>query len=184
MICGRKDPMNKTRPTILAIGNRSPHAGFSLIEMLLVIGLIAIASALVVSSARGILSGFGSKPLPQILRETIREARYQAVSSKQPVQLLFDAKAGQLVIAAASGARLYAVDTGYGPDSPQLDIRFHQVLPARGTDPTARRTLYEIDGAWFRPDRSSTPLQVELQIDRVRSSHRFDPFSDFELSPL
>jgi prepilin-type N-terminal cleavage/methylation domain-containing protein len=153
------------------------RGGFTLIEILVVVGLIALMATLVVANADALLRGFGPKPLPDTLRAAIREARYQAAYTKDTALLRFDASGGALVVESSSGASLAKFPTGYGPDAPRIDLRFYQVLPGRGTDPDSRAGRERIETVRFRPDRSSTPFIAEIRFEHDTTEYRFDPFS-------
>lgn len=156
--------------------------GFTLIELIIVIGLIALVSGLVVTGTRGILSGLGERPVEETLRFAVREARYQAAHRKETTVLRFDAGSASFSVETLNGARLKEFPTGYGRDD-RLDVRFQQILPHRGLRAGLRSQRSELDAPRFRPDRSSTPFEAEIRIGMERSTHRFDPFSDIELSP-
>lgn len=154
---------------------------FSLFEVLVVLGLIAIASSLVVVNAEAILRGFGTQSLDKVLRDAVREARFLAASQKDTTTLRFDPDSGSFLIHNANGALLATFDSGYGEDAQSVDVRFAQRLPASGTDFDRDPPTTAIDTVFFRPDRSSTPFDAEISLPDGDFSLRFDPFSDVVL---
>lgn len=157
------------------------RAGFTLIELIIVIGLIALVGGLVITSVGGILSGLGERPIPEILRMAVREARYQAAYQKDTTFLRYDADSHVFRVESATGSIIATFPTGYSDDD-RIDIRFYQILPERGLRVSglgANRS--QLDAPRFRPDRSSTPFEVEVRIGMETTSHRFDPFSDIEI---
>ncbi len=162
---------------------RKNSFGFTIIEVVMVLGLLAMISGLVIINANAIFRGFEERPLPDILRKVVRDARFQAAKNREPVFLDFDVEKSEFHISNRENNVLQAIPTGYPVDDPDLEIIFYQILPERGTSsfrnfsPNRKKTTYLI----FHPDRSSTPFEVELNYDEERSVHRFDPFSDTEI---
>lgn len=156
------------------------RGGFSLIEIIIVIGLIALISGLILTTAGGILRGIGERPAAETLALAVREARFQAASTKETTVLDFDSERMSFVIESDTGEVLGTFSTGY--DEGNLQVQFFQILPARGTSPTSMPRIAPLDRPRFRPDRSATPFEAELRVYDETSRHRFDPFSDIELS--
>ena len=169
---------------------RPHHAwrAFTLIELMLAIAVLAIMSSIVVINANAILGGFDDKPLPEILKIAVREARYAAAKNKEPVYLSFDAKESRFIVTDPRHRILQTFSTGYEPDGPSIGIHFFRLLPSTGTTfsnrlgPDRQPALRVA----FHPDRSSTPFEVHLKYSQQESTHRYDPFSDaeFKVSPL
>lgn len=152
-----------------------------MVELLIVIGLIALVGGLVVINANAILSGLGDEPIDRTLRKAVREARYQAAALKQPVKLRFDAEAAAWVVIAPAGAELERFPTVYSNNANRLRVTIEQILPGRGLTAGQPRQTAEIPAVVFRPDRSSTPFQVRIQGEDPAFTLRFDPFSDIVL---
>lgn len=157
------------------------RAGFTLIELIIVIGLIALVGGLVITSVGGILRGLGERPIPEILRMAVREARYQAAFQKDTTFLRYDYDKREFRVESAAGNVIETFPTGYSAED-RIDIRFYQILPERGLRVSGlRANRSELDAPRFRPDRSSTPFEVEVRIGMETTTHRFDPFSDIEI---
>ncbi|MEX0325247.1 MAG: Tfp pilus assembly protein FimT/FimU [Puniceicoccaceae bacterium] len=149
--------------------------GFTLIELILVIALIALVGGLMVVNARAILRGLGEEPVDRILQNAVREARYQAASLKEPAFLYYDEEEGLLRINSGTGRELASFLTTEGEVFPEIE--FEQILPARGLEGFGRDDTAPIDGIVFRPDRSSTPFQVIISEGPRSFTLRYDPFS-------
>jgi prepilin-type N-terminal cleavage/methylation domain-containing protein len=152
--------------------------GFTLIEFIIVIALIALVGGLVAVNAEAILRGLGEEPVDRILQKAVREARFQAAYLKQPTQLRFDEESAAFRVITRDGAALAEFTTGLTGPSDRLRITFEQILPERGLTAGTLEQTVEIDAVTFLPDRSSTPFQVLIDHERSPFTQRFDPFSD------
>lgn len=156
--------------------------GFSLIEIVVTLAIVALVAGLMVMNIGAIIQGLGTRPLPETLHDAVQEARYQAAATKQTVFLRFDPETATFRIAGENGEELGTIDTGYDPDDRDVEVVFEQILPARGLSGLGRQEQVEIPYVRFHPDRSSTPFVAHLRYDDESSTHRYDPFSDLELS--
>lgn len=158
------------------------RAAFTLIEILVALALIALASGLLVGNLGTLLKELGPEPLPTQLHLAIREARYQAALRKESVLLRFDAETATFLITTSQGTQIEARPTKLDPEEETLEVTFRQYLPGRGLNADARQETIEIDHVRFNPDRSSTPFLAEVREGMEESTHRYDPFSDLELA--
>lgn len=149
--------------------------GFTLIELILVIALIALVGGLVVVNARAILGGLGDEPVEMILQDAVREARFQAASLKQPTYLAYNEEAGSLRVLSETGGELATFSTRESGGPP--GIVFEQILPTEGIAAGSREELVTIKQVVFRPDRSSTPFQATIEEGVTAYTLRYDPFS-------
>ena len=163
---------------------RDPRiSSFSLIELILVLSLIVLLSGIVVISIESIFKGFDSKPLPKILKQSVRQTRFLAAANKEAAYLSFDWETSDFVIQDERGAVLERIETGYPGEDPSLHIKFFQILPLHGyrVGTGLAPEEKEVSRVAFHPDRSSTPFSVTLKYDSASSRHRYDPFSDVEI---
>ena len=151
--------------------------GFSLIELIIVISLIALVGGLIVVNAEGILRGLGKEPINRIFQTAVREARFQAASIKEPAYLVYNEEQGDLIIFNDSGQRLADFDIKTEGANENPEIIFEQILPAMGLDSFSTEETIEIKQVVFRPDRSSTPFQVTIRDDKEDFTLKYDPFS-------
>lgn len=150
--------------------------GFTLIELVLVIALIAVAGTLVVANADALLRGLGSETAERTLQKAVQEARFLAASQRENTQLRFNRESGDLEILAEDGGRLAAFTLAPDVEGEVPEILFEQILPAEGLQ-GAREQTVEIPSVAFRPDRSSTPFRARIGGGFNSFSQRYDPFS-------
>lgn len=150
--------------------------GFTLIELIIVIALIALVGGLVVINAQAILSGLGEEPVERTFQKAVREARFQAAYLKESTYLSYNEEEGVLEIISETGKSLasFPVETDSGDDPPE--ITFDQILPGEGLQRIRGDTI-PVDRLTFRPDRSSTPFEVTIETDARDFTQRYDPFS-------
>jgi prepilin-type N-terminal cleavage/methylation domain-containing protein len=158
---------------ILVTGSNR-RRGFSLIEILVVIGLIALAGGLVAINATAILAGLGEDPPEKVFLNALREGRFQAAYEKEATRLRFLEEENQLALFSDTGRLIES----FPLNDTDLRISFLQVLPAQGVGRLSREETSPINTIVFRPDRSSTPFIVTYDGPKFRFSQRFDPFSD------
>ncbi len=151
--------------------------GFSLIELVIVIALIAVVGTLVVVSAEGMLSGLGTEPNERIFQKAVREARFQAAALKENTYLAYDQESSSVKIFDEAGQMLMEFPLTTEGDGYSEGVVFEQVLPARGLESFTSEETVEIKQVVFRPDRSSTPFQVTIRESGDAFTLRYDPFS-------
>lgn len=158
----------------------SKTGGFSLIEIIIAIALLALVTGLFVTNMPGLTGGIGNRPLEDILQKSVRDARYQAALNKERVSLSFDAEQSAFLVLSEAGEILTSRESGYDSGD-NISIAFEQLLPYEGLRNSGTQERVEIPLVHFHPDRSSTPFIATLNIENTRSEHRFDPFSDLEI---
>ena len=155
---------------------------FTLVEMMLALGIFALIAGLVITNIDAMLAGQNEKTLPQILKSAIRESRYLAAFRKEPAFLGFDEALKDFVITDNDGQILVSIDSGYSDEDNDVQVSFYQILPDSGIfySSSQDQDTEQVDWIVFHPDRSSTPFIVSLAYEEVKSIHQFDPFSDLE----
>ena len=155
-------------------------AAFTLTEVMLALGLLALIAGLAAANWGSLLTGLEDKPLPELFKHAIREARLRAAHKKEPVFLAFDEESSSLKIYSSNNFELDTIATGYPPEDPNLRIEFYKILPGKGAK-FVRTPLSEtvrVKRLAFNPDRSSTPFEVVLGDAIEVAIFRFDIFSD------
>lgn len=178
-------------PMILVTGKqfgKSPthRVGFTLIEIVLVLGLMAFAAAIVITNFASLADRGDSQSSVEILQSAVRQARYLAASERSTTELRFDKETGSLIIASAAGtAETFALDKTFDRDGPGV-LLFYLVPPAEGlnTAPAPMRTRLETSHVEFAPDRSSSPFAVNIDTGSGTPERLiFDPFSSLLITP-
>jgi general secretion pathway protein H len=146
-------------------GGRQRARGFTLVEVLLVVALMAIMSAMVVSGS-GMLSGTRMRSAAALIMSSVRMAMTRSNSIGRPVRLVFDLDAGRLMMEETRGRMLrvtnhdegakagaqaateveqqaaeYARDIVQGPRAPQAAFTPVASFGSDGEDPALGREL-------------------------------------------
>ena len=190
MMRGRGDRMGLTALMILATGKQTVKAlgtrGFSLIEIVLVLGLMAFAAAVVITNFASLADRGDSQTSEEILQAAIREARFVAASERIITELRFDKENGSLSISSDAGVgETFALNESFSKDGP-AEILFYLVPPSEGLAPPidASRTRLKTSAVKFAPDRSSSPFVVDIDSGSGTPTRLvFDPFSSLIVTP-
>ena len=175
---------------ILATGKhtlKSPDStGFTLIEIVMVLGLMAFAAAVVITNFASLADRGDSQTSEEILQAAVREARFLAASERIVTELRFDKESGSLLILGETAdGEPFKLDDRFNKSGP-AEIVFYLVPPSEGlsrpTDPS--RTRLETPFVKFAPDRSSSPFVAEINIGSGTPERMiFDPFSSLRITP-
>lgn len=155
------------------------RAGFTLLEIILVLGLIAFAGAIVVANF-GAMAERGDRLSPEeTVKAAVRQARFTAAAERAPSGLRFDEESGELVVEASGGseAKRFALTEA---DGSKVEVRFYLTPATEGLAPMREPADSRLPGAQvvFAPDRSSNPFVVELDTGEGTDRRMvFDPFS-------
>ncbi|MGJ8639050.1 MAG: pilus assembly FimT family protein [Opitutaceae bacterium] len=163
-----------------AIGKfRRPSRGFTIIEVVLVLGLIALAASIMIVNVTSIAERGGDLNPEETLKAAIRKARYVAADKGTVVTIQYDEESGDLIL--SSGDR-FDLGVEYGEEG-RGKVNFFLVQPSEGlsplTDPEDARI--EVSQVRFAPDRSSNPFVVEMDSGTGTPQRLvFDPFSSLQ----
>ncbi len=181
---GRSVQMAPKAPMTLATGKHTSQvpdtSGFTLIEIVLVLGLMAFAAAVVITNFASLADRGDSQTSEEILQAAVREARFVAASERTITELRFDKKSGSLSISnAESVGETFKLNENFNQSGP-AEILFYLVPAAEGLAPAndASRTKLETNAVRFAPDRSSSPFVVDIDSGNGTPTRLiFDPFS-------
>ena len=133
--------------------------GFTLVEVLLVLALMALVVALLVPVAGSVLRDPAADNPDDLIAAVLQEARRTAVLSGQPVTLRFDRPSRRFVWAGAGAEAA-------GGERVAASLRQVDILPAeRGASTLVRGELIETDrhaAMEFFPDGTCTAVRLRL----------------------
>lgn len=164
----------------LAIGIKqrdSPRSGFTLLEILLVIALIAVAASVVILNFAAFSDRSESSSPEEVLTAAIRKARFIAAADRITTTLRFDEESGTLQV--DPPGEVFPISDDFGPEG-RGEIRFFLIAPAVGLEPfpDPDQARLETNFVAFAPDRSSSPFIAEIDLGQGNPTRlRFDPFS-------
>jgi type II secretory pathway pseudopilin PulG len=106
---GRSARMAPKAAMILATGKQTGKpsasiAGFTLIEIVLVLGLMAFAAAVVITNFASLADRGDSRTSEEILQTAVRHARFVAASERSIAELRFDKESGSLSVSIEGSA--------------------------------------------------------------------------------
>ena len=190
MMRGRGGRMAPKALMILATGKQADQApsakAFTLIEIVLVLGLMAFAAAVVITNFASLADRGDSQTSEEILQAAVREARFVAASERTVTELRFDKESGCLLISSeASSGKTFPLGERFNQDGP-ANVLFYLVPPSEGLAPPAdaSRTRLETNVVKFAPDRSSSPFVVDIDTGSGTPTRLiFDPFSSLLITP-
>ena len=174
---------------ILATGNRaenaSDRAGFTLIEIVLVLGLMALAGAIMITNFVAMAAREDTRTTEEILLAAVRKARFIAASERTTTQLRFDKESNSLQISSSnSEVESLPMDEAFKKDR-TAEIRFYLIPSSRGLAPAAdaARTSLETNAVKFAANRSSSPFVAEIDFGSGAPERlQLDPFSSLVIT--
>ena len=157
--------------TTSATGDR---AGFTLLEILLALALIALLTTIFVGGSSALLSDRAPSPDQQFWK-TCAAARKQALEDQHSVLLSYDSKAKGFVLSDGTEQKLVPVS---GPDD--LVIDFHPSQSASGSLVLIGGTLVETEPlsvVTFYDDGTCTPFRVQVRANGNAHMLSVDPWT-------
>ena len=166
-------------------GKISQRTGFSLIEIILVLGLTALAATAMIVNLASLVDREDTLTTEETLFAAVRKARFIAASERTITQLRFDKESNRLQISSNnSEVESFELDDSFKEDR-SAEIRFY-LIPASGGLAQARdpaRTNLETKTVKFAPDRSSSPFVAEIDLGSGTPERlQFDPFSSLQVT--
>ena len=157
-------------------------AGFTLLEIILVVALIALASSIIISNFTTFLKFEDRLNPEEVLYAAIRSARFHAACERELTSLSYEKESGSLVISTGDS---FALNYNFSSEE-RGEIRFYLIPSAQGmerfSDP--EDTKLEVREILFAPDRSSNPFVAVIDNGQgAVKSLVFDPFSNLVRQP-
>lgn len=165
---------------------RNTHVkGFTLVELLMVLAIIAIVSGIVVPNLRGSLKGVRVREAALVLAEHLRYAQMLAVDSQRPVRVTIDRERGRYRVESATSlvglefqpAAGMPAEGGIGlPEG----VEFTKVEFAIAPDGNKDLLWFEPYGAW---SSGKLWLSDNARTVQVRVGHAIGHIHVVDLSP-
>lgn len=159
--------------------------GFTLLEILMAIALIGVATTLFVVSMQSLGRTAPEDDLEAAFWRTMAEARTQALTSRRPVEVHFDPEARAFVLHGVNGDQSIAAPTGKTADGDKLEIVFAEELASnnftlvRGELVTTR----PVAGIKVFPDGTCQAFTVEFKLGDKKRSLKIDPWTGAPMLP-
>ena len=156
--------------------------GFTLIEMLLTISLIALFSSIFVLNIQSLLRSNDLDALENAFWDAVQEAKTQAVFDQRPRYLRFDEESRSFVVYASGSERRFQVDLEKLGEV-ALEVSFEQITPDNSYVLIAGKVVErrETTTVGFFPDGTCTPFQARLKIDAYETAFQIDPWTGAQL---
>jgi general secretion pathway protein H len=154
-------------------GAKQGGRGFTLLEILVTLALIALLSAVLISGSTRLLSDQPSTPA-DIFRKALTESRQYAVEKNVEVRLSFDTKEKALKATTDDGVRSYPVNTGGDVNIDFVSSQKGGSAILVGGVAVDTQTLPFVT---FFPEGTCSPFRVQFRIDGAVSSMAIDPWT-------
>ena len=170
---------------------RRTLAGFSLIEVLLVLSLVAILAGIVVGNASAFITGGNAEPPVRVLKRAVLDSIYFSSEMKREVLLSYYEENATFIISGRDGQLLQS-----HPVYEQLDedirsnrelmpeVIFSAIGPKSGVD--GGSSDFDEDDLVLSSVRfhagCSTPFMTEIKFRGEVEEVEFDPFSGYVLA--
>jgi len=177
-MCGPGVLMARKAMMISETGNSrklSSKKAFTIIEVLLVLGLIAITAGLFAVNFDVLLRNLNEKNPEKILHEVLRQARYHAIYNHSIVRVAYNEDTSTFLLARPNGEVIQSIK-----DKNETDYIFYLKPPevlARGGFIPQKKEDTPLNHLEFYPDQSNTPAWVELQLNNEKILLEVDPLS-------
>ncbi len=170
---------------------RRTVAGFSLIEVLLVLSLVAVLAGIVAGNAGAFIKGANNEPPNRVLKRAVLDALYFSSEMKREVLLSYYEENATFLISGRDGQVLQAhpvyekLDEDIRSDRELMpEVSFSAIGPKAGVD--GGSTEFEEDDLILSSVRfhagCSTPFMAEIKFRGEVEEVEFDPFSGYVLA--
>lgn len=155
---------------------RSPAAGFTVIEVFMVVLLLASVLALVIVNFFPFQGALDERPAKDQAWRAIAEAHRLARAERSTVLLHYDEEAESLVLADGFGREAARFRFPQGTDA---GVEFYRILPEKEMreEPDFEAEDEAVEILAFQPYGATAPFQMEIETGTDAITFRFDPFS-------
>jgi prepilin-type N-terminal cleavage/methylation domain-containing protein len=158
----------------MTISETGDSRGFTLLEILLVLALIALMGTIFIGGSQAMLTD-KAKSLDEQFWQVSAQARKMALEDRQSVLLSYDPKAKAFLLVDAAGKAIVPVT---GPDDAMID--FHPAQVESGSEVLVGGTLVEtqaMPSVTFYNDGTCTPFRVQIRADNAAHILSIDPWT-------
>ena len=146
--------------------------------------MIALLTSLFIWNLNSMLKQTELEALENGLWASIGQARQDAVFSRNPVVMRYDAENQAFVLVSGAVETPFAIDTSGLGEGVEIRVVFKEMLPSDGYRLVRGElvTEREIETVTFFPDGTCSPFSVDLQIADYVSSIQMDPWTGSQLT--
>lgn len=158
---------------------RRARAGFTLLEVMLVLALMAAAGSLFVVSVESLGRSSPADAFEGAFWRALAQGREHALATRRTVELRWDGESRAFVVAAADGERVFAVLGESGADDEKYDAAFSEEVASndfilvRG-ELVTRRAVASVR---LFPDGTCQPFTAHFVIGTYRNQVTIDPWT-------
>lgn len=158
--------------------------GFTLIELMLTMALIALLSSLFIWNIQSLLKQGELEALQNELWSAVEKAKQSAVFNRVPHRVRFDQESQAFMVSADGEEVPFKVDTSGLGEEVEIEVIFKLMLPRDGYRLIRGElvTHKEIETITFFPDGTCTPFSVDLKIAEYESSYQIDPWTGSQMT--
>lgn len=164
-----------------------PRDAFTLIEMLIVIGLIALFSTLLVVNLDSLLRQSESEAVQGAFWLAVRDARTTALLERRPQALRFDEKEAKFLVddLPLGRTKSFAIDRSQWAPDTRLEVALKKRLPPSQFSLVQGEVvdLRDIPSVGFFPDGTCLPFVLSLRVRDFERTIEIDPWTGTELLP-
>ena len=168
--------MTPFRPDVFHLQG-TVRRGFSLIEIIIVLGIIALIGGLFALNFDLLLKTFDTKSPEKFIHETIRSARYWANLKNEPILLQYDTNEKACLITTRNNELVEKITNESGFDI-EMILQNNLIQTRDGFHENKLKNEFKpIPFATFNTDLSSTPIEFIITQKNSTYSLWVDPFS-------
>lgn len=159
--------------------------GFTLLEMMLVIALIAMMSAALIINIESMMRQSAASVVEGAFWEAARTARTDALLKRRTETVRFDPRSGAFLVESPEGVRRFDIDRKDWKEDLTLEIAFKKRLASSQFSLVGGELvdLREIPSIQFYQDGTCTPFVLELVVGEATRRIEIDPWTGAELLP-